>query len=129
MMMARVRATLNAAERTTEGASGLLKVDAEGDAEIDIPHLRHMATIDVAFQSGSDRPVIGPAIRYTKRAVRRALRWYVEPMMAQQTDFNHRTLDAIERLRLRTVMLNDEVEGLRAAGPTTNDTTEPDVAP
>lgn len=113
MMMARVRSTLAAAERASGGASGVLKIEAEGDAEIDIPHLRHMADIDVVFQSGSDRPVVGPVIRYAKRAVRRVLHWYVAPMMAQQSEFNHSTLDAIERLRLRAVVLSDEVERLR----------------
>ena len=52
--------------------------------------------------------MIGPAIRFAKRLVRRSLRWYVAPIMEQQTRFNHSLLDMLERLRLENEKLRSE---------------------
>jgi hypothetical protein len=51
--------------------------------------------------------------------VRRGLRWYIAPIVAQQIRFNHATLEVIERLRLQNEALSAEVEDLQArlAGP------------
>src|SRR5207248_3205659 len=46
------------------------------------------------------RPIVGPAVRFAKRVVRRGLRWYVKPIMEQQSRFNHAVLDLTERVRL-----------------------------
>ncbi|HUQ63922.1 MAG TPA: hypothetical protein VM121_09215 [Acidimicrobiales bacterium] len=116
IMMSRVEATLETAERSVHGASGVLGVDPEGDRDVAVGQIRQRADIDTAFLSGSDRPVVGTGVRLAKRLVRRSLRWYLEPMMAQQSRFNHATLDAIEQLRLRVNRLTAEVEHLRQAG-------------
>jgi hypothetical protein len=72
------------------------------DHEVDprMARLRSMATIRTEFHSGSARPVVGGAVRLAKRGVRRMLRWYVQPIMEQQTRFNHAVLDAIDGVRL-----------------------------
>jgi len=106
-VMARVEASLEEAAGSPQGLSGVIHLRPEGDREVNVGRLRHLADIDVDLPSGSDRPLVGGAIRLSKRAVRRALRWYVSPIMDQQSRFNHATLDLIERLRLR----------LRAEGP------------
>ena len=82
----------------------------EGDDDLGIALLRGPADIQIELPSGSDRLVIGPAIRFSKRLVRRALRWYVAPIMAQQSRFNHSLLDLVERLRLENERLRTEVE-------------------
>ena len=107
-MMTRVAATLAAAERSPEGASGVLGVAPEGDTEINVAALRGNADIRIDFPPGSGRRIVGPAVRLAKRALRRSVSWYVTPMMEQQSSLNHALLDSIERLRLR-------VEGLGAS--------------
>ena len=100
-MMTRVEATLAAAEQSPEGATGVLAVAPEGDTEVNVAALRRNADIRVEFPPGSGRRVVGPAVRLAKRAMRRAVSWYVTPMMEQQSSLNHALLDGIERLRLR----------------------------
>ena len=82
----------------------------EGDDDLGIALLRGPADVQVELPSGSDRPVVGPVIRFGKRLVRRGLRWYVAPIMEQQSRFNHSLLDLIERLRLENERLRAEVE-------------------
>ncbi len=111
-MMARVRATLETTRR-----SGVTWVPPEGDTEVNVAGMRRRAEIDMDFLSGSDRPFLGGAVRLGKRLVRRSLRWYLAPMMAQQSRFNHATLDAIEQLRLRVNQLGAELDQLRHPDP------------
>jgi len=112
-MMTRVETTLMRASRSSEGAVGVMHLAAEGSDDFPIAYLRAGADIQVEFPSGSARPVIGPTVRFAKRCVRRGLRWYVAPIIAEQSRFNHSLLDLIERLRVQQERLVAEVEGLR----------------
>ena len=112
-MMMRVEAALSRAARS-KTANGPVYVHAEGDAEFGISKLRGPAKIEIEFFSGSSRPVIGPSVRFAKRAVRRALRWYISPVAEQQTRFNHATLDLVERLRMHNERMETELEALRS---------------
>lgn len=119
-MMARVQATLQRAARAhTAGEPAVYVVTPAGESDLATARLRHLADIQIEFHSGSARPVIGPSIRLAKRVVRRGLRWYIAPIVAQQTRFNHATLEVIEKLRLQNEALSAEVEDLQArlAGP------------
>ena len=80
------------------------------DQEVDprIARLRNMADIRIEFHSGSARPVVGPVVRLAKRMVRRGLRWYVQPIMEQQSRFNHAVLDVVDQLRLTQEQHADE---------------------
>ncbi len=134
-MMTRVETTLSRAARSPEGAVGVMRLAAEGDDDFPIAYLRTGADIQVEFPSGSARPVIGPAVRFLKRYVRRGLRWYVAPIIAEQSRFNHSVLDLIERLRVQQEHLAAEVEGLReelaqglGAGPEVPGTRESEPA-
>lgn len=100
-MMTRVETVLARATRSSKGAAGVTHLPVEGDPELGTANLRHPADIKIEFHSGSGRPVIGPAIRLAKRGLRRSLRWYVQPIMEQQSRFNHALLDLVERLRLQ----------------------------
>jgi hypothetical protein len=113
-MMTRVETALVRAARQPGGVSarGPIFVHTEGDDELGISNLRDPATIRVEFQSGSNRPVVGTAIRFGKRAVRRSLRWYTTPPWDQQNRFNHGLLDLVEKLRLQNERLRNEVEEL-----------------
>ncbi|MGI9079320.1 MAG: hypothetical protein ACR2GF_00610 [Acidimicrobiales bacterium] len=99
-MMSRVEATLVNAERSPEGPGGVLAVEPEGDTEVNVAVLRRNADIRVVFPPGSGRPVVGSVVRVAKRALRRAVSWYVTPMMEQQSSLNHALLDSIDRLCL-----------------------------
>ena len=61
-------------------------------ATFQLPDERHdpelYAVVDSVRPLHSDRPVIGPAITFTKRTVRRLLAWYVQPIAHEQTEFN-----------------------------------------
>jgi hypothetical protein len=114
-MMTRVQATLLRAARShTTGEPSVYVVSPVGDSDLATARLRHLADIQIEFHSGSARPVIGPSIRFAKRLVRRGLRWYISPIVAQQTRFNHATLEVIEKLRLQNEALSAEVEDLQA---------------
>ncbi len=107
-MMARVSATLAGAERSPAGAAGVLPVAPEGDTEVNVAVLRRTADIRVEFPPGSGRLVVGPVVRLGKRALRRAVSWYVKPMMEQQSSLNHALLDSIECLRVRIEALQPD---------------------
>ncbi len=107
-MMARVSSTLAGAERSPAGATGVLPVAPEGDIEVNVAVLRRTADIRVEFPPGSGRLVVGPVVRLSKRALRRAVSWYVKPMMEQQSILNHALLDSIECLRVRIEALQPD---------------------
>ena len=114
-MMTRVQATLQRAERSLgTGEASVYVVAPVGDSDLATARLRHLADIQIEFHSGSDRPVIGPTIRLAKRAVRRGLRWYLGPIVAQQTRFNHAAVEMLEKLRLQNEALSAEVERLQS---------------
>ncbi|MGH9189704.1 MAG: hypothetical protein ACRD0Q_06695, partial [Acidimicrobiales bacterium] len=99
-MMTRVETVLSRAERSAEGARGVVHVPRDGGAELGIDRMRNVANVVIEFPSGSARPLVGPAVRFAKRAVRRSLRWYLGPIMEHQSRFNHALLDLAEKLRL-----------------------------
>jgi hypothetical protein len=69
-----------------------------------LDRLRHPATIRTEFEAGSARPGVGPAVRLAKRVLRRSIRWYLDPIVEQQTRLNHAFLDALEELDRKSVV-------------------------
>jgi len=119
-MMTRVQATLHRADRAhMPGEPSVYFVSPVGDSDLATARLRHLADVQIEFHSGSARPVVGPAVRLAKRVVRRGLRWYIGPIVAQQTRFNHAVVELLERLRLQNEALSAEVEALQASVPDT----------
>lgn len=112
-MMTRVATTLRRAGRSPEGAVGVMHLAAEGDDEVPVGVVRGRADISIEFPSGSARPVIGPAILFAKRVVRRGLRWYLAPIVEEQSRFNHSVLDLLESLRLQQERLRADLDDLR----------------
>ncbi len=110
-VMTRVETILIRAARNQESTGPVILHGADGD-DVGIARLREPANLAVDFPSGSDRPVIGHAVRAAKRVVRRGLRWYIAPIMEQQTRVNQMLLDVMERLRLQNERLTCEVEAL-----------------
>lgn len=120
-MMTRVQTAIVRSERDGGQPGRPLVVDGEGDAEFPMALFRTRADIQLDRPSGSARPLVGPAVRLAKKVVRRGLRWYVAPIMEQQTRFNHTLLDLVEKLRLQNERLRADLEALgqseEAAGP------------
>ncbi|MDQ4070031.1 MAG: hypothetical protein M3203_11255 [Actinomycetota bacterium] len=119
--MRMVEAALATLDRRPPGERpAVTYVVPEHEVDPRMARLRSMATIRTEFHSGSARPIVGGAVRLGKRVVRRMLRWYVQPIMEQQTRFNHAVLDLVDRLRIE---LEQQVErrtvgaGERPGGP------------
>lgn len=112
-VMTRVEAALTRqARRSDDDADRVVFVDQDGYGDLRTAHLRGPADLVIEFHSGSARPVIGPAVRLAKRAVRRSLRWYLKPIMEQQSRFNHAILDLVERLGMQEEKLALEIEDI-----------------
>lgn len=110
-VMTRVEAALTRqARRADDDTDRVLFVDQDGHGDHGPAHLRGPADLVVEFHSGSDRPVVGPAVRVAKRALRRSLRWYIKPIMEQQSRFNHAMLDIVERLQMHDDKLGLKLE-------------------
>lgn len=106
---------------TSPERRGPIFLTPDGEGDMDIARLRHRASIDTEPPSGSDRPVVGPAIVFAKRIVRRSLRWYLKPGFEQQSSFNHAVLDLFERARLENERLRNELDLLRPSAPEPGD--------
>lgn len=46
----------------------------------------------------SCRKLVGGIIVFVKRVIRKVLKWYIEPVCNQQTEFNHMTVKAVEEI-------------------------------
>ena len=114
-LMTLVEKALLRATKSTE-PRGPIFITPEGEGDLDIARLRHKANIDIDVHSGSDRPVVGAAIVFAKRVVRRGFRWYLKPAFDQQSTFNHTVLDLFERARLENERLRNELDSLRPDG-------------
>ena len=75
--------------------------------------LRKSALIIVDGEVGSARPGIGRAIRFTKRAIRRLLRWYIKPPFQQQSAVNVGLISALQQLQVQHDELKTELILLR----------------
>ena len=114
-MMMRVEATLDAAARSPLGARGVMQVAAEGDRRVNVGKARRLAGIEMEFPASSDRAYVGRAVSVMKRVLRRSLRWYLTPMVDQQTRFNHTAVDLFETLRLSVERLARRLDGIDSA--------------
>ncbi len=61
----------------------------------------------------SHRPVIGRAIAFVKKAVRKIVRFYVNRSLERQSGFNQASVSAHQRVMAEVAALRREVEGLR----------------
>ena len=61
-----------------------------------------------------DVPVVGRGVALTKRVVRLLLRWYINPIVDQQNDFNAAAVRALGDLAAENARLRDALDTLRA---------------
>ena len=63
-----------------------------------------------------DVPVVGRGIALVKRVVRLLLRWYINPIIDQQNDFNAATVRALAELAAENERLRALLDALKAEG-------------
>ena len=73
------------------------------------------AHISAHFPILWDVPVVGRAVSLTKRVVRLLLRWYINPIVDQQNDFNAAVVRALNELAANQERLRLELERMRNA--------------
>ena len=64
-----------------------------------------LAQVSTHFPVQGDTPVIGQALGLTRRAMRLALRWYINPIVEQQNAFNDAVVRALGALEARQLEL------------------------
>jgi SAM-dependent methyltransferase len=90
---------LEAGRRLADATHGrFVRTDREPLETADLDALTGIANLRLESESGSARPVVGPVIAGVKRLVRRGLRFYIEPLARQQTEFNEASLRVQRRL-------------------------------
>jgi hypothetical protein len=96
----------------------LVRLRAEFAVEDETEPPEALAIVESSRPLRSDRPVVGPAVVFGKRALRRMLSWYVHPAVHDQNRFNLailrelRSLEArVETLERRAGKGGDEAHG------------------
>ena len=77
------------------------------------PEAVRTAEVVVGPPPPSARPAVGPALTAVKRAVERALRWYLPPVAAQVSAHNRAVLEVLAEHSRHIVELRREIEALR----------------
>lgn len=62
----------------------------------------------------SNRGLLGRIIIFFKRAIRKCLKWYLEPVCFQQSDYNQAASAAVEALLEKQKVQEAEIEALKA---------------
>lgn len=96
----------------------LQRLRAELTVEDETEPPEALAVVQSSRPLRSDRPVVGPAVVFSKRVLRRLLSWYVHPPVEDQNRFNLallrelRSLEArLERLERLAAADGDEAHG------------------
>jgi hypothetical protein len=85
-----------------------LRAEFRPDETLDPPET--LVLVESSRPLRSTRPVLGGAIVFGKRAVRRLLAWYVAPIAQDQTRFNVAVLRELRRLEDRVARLEKPAE-------------------
>jgi hypothetical protein len=65
----------------------------------------------------SETPIVGPMIVYARRAMRIGLRWYINPIVEQQNEFNEAVVRALHELKAENDDLRARLEGINRERP------------
>ena len=83
------------AKSTPENSTGLLFNKEADKYQESLQTLNALADNRAFRPISSHRKLLGSIIIFFKRIVRKLLKWYIEPISEQQTDFNFATIGAI----------------------------------
>ena len=117
MPTAEVEATLAAIKRRVRERQGLPADgpdEAPAEARSALTEAMEAAHISAHTPILWDLPVVGRGIALTKRVVRILLRWYINPIVDQQNDFNAAAVRALSDLAADNERLRVALEALRA---------------
>jgi hypothetical protein len=113
-----IEATLAAIKRRVRERQGLAPDgpdEAPAEARSALTEAMEAAHISAHTPILWDLPVVGRGIALTKRVVRLLLRWYINPIVDQQNDFNAATVRALSDLAAENERLRAALDDLRAA--------------
>lgn len=113
-----IEATLAAIKRRVRERQGLSSDgpdEAPAEARSALTEAMEAAHISAHTPILWDVPVVGRGIALTKRVVRLLLRWYINPIVDQQNDFNAAAVRALSDLAAENERLRVALENLRAA--------------
>ncbi len=116
-----IAATLAAIKRRVRERQGLSPDDpdeAPVEARSALTEAMEAAQISAHTPILWDVPVVGRGIALTKRVVRLLLRWYINPIVDQQNDFNAAAVRALGDLAAENERLRVALDNLRAAQQT-----------
>ncbi len=116
MPAAEVEATLAAIKRRVRERQGLPADgpdEAPAEARSALAEAMEAAHISAHTPILWDLPVVGRGIALTKRVVRILLRWYINPIVDQQNDFNAAAVRALSDLAVENERLRVALEALR----------------
>jgi hypothetical protein len=117
MPTAEVEATLAAIKRRVRERQGL-PADGPDEAPAEtrsaLTEAMEAAHISAHTPILWDLPIVGRGIALTKRVVRILLRWYINPIVDQQNDFNAAAVRALSDLAAENERLRMALEALRA---------------
>ncbi len=124
---AEIEATLAAIKRRVRARGGLVPDGPDeppAEARGALTEAMDAAHISAHTPILWDLPVVGRGIALTKRTVRLLLRWYINPIVDQQNDFNAATVRALNEIAAENERLRLALEELRATPtpPTTKAT-------
>ena len=117
MPTAEVEATLAAIKRRVRERQGLPADgpdEAPAEARSALTEAMEAAHISAHTPILWDLPIVGRGIALTKRVVRILLRWYINPIVDQQNDFNAAAVRALSDLAAENERLRVALEALRA---------------
>jgi len=89
----------------------LTRLRAEFAVEEDSEPPEALAIVESSRPLRSNRPVVGPAVVFGKRALRRLLSWYVHPAVHDQNRFNLALLRELRSLEARLERLERLADG------------------
>ena len=79
-----------------------------------------LATINSHWAIVSDLPVVGPVVVVVRRAIRIALRWYINPIVEQQNAFNQASVAALHELEIENSRLRERIAELEQRADSRN---------
>ena len=95
----------------------LRRLEAEFTPVDVAPPLEALAHLETVRSLGSTRAFGGRGVVAAKRAVRRAIAWYVRPITEDQTRFNFSVVRRLYQLEERIAALEEELRGRDGGGP------------
>lgn len=74
-------------------------MDCGQPADSAVDEAARLCVVNAHWGIATDTPVIGAALVYARRTMRIGLRWYINPIVEQQNEFNEAVVRALHELK------------------------------